>query len=168
VAAAAARVTLVAVISDTHMPRGPRALPASCVEQLKRADIVLHGGDVVGAEVLRELGRFGPLYAVHGNMDEGALKALLPKERIVEVEGVRIGMVHIPGPREGHEERLVRRFPGCDAVVYGHTHIPEVTRHDGVWILNPGSPTERRKAPTHTMLLLRVEGGALEPELVEL
>ena len=60
------------------------------------------------------------------------------------------------------------RFPGCDAIVYGHTHIPEVTRHESVWILNPGSPTERRKAPAHTMLTLRIEDGAIEPELVEL
>jgi predicted phosphodiesterase len=77
-------------------------------------------------------------------------------------------MVHIPGPLVGRAERLVRRFPGCDAIVYGHTHIPEVTLREGVWILNPGSPTERRKAPTHTMLLLRIEGGRIEPELVEL
>jgi predicted phosphodiesterase len=77
-------------------------------------------------------------------------------------------MVHIPGPRVGREERLVRRFPGCDAVVYGHTHIPEVTRHEGVWILNPGSPTERRAAPRHTMLLLRIEDGVVEPDVVDL
>jgi putative phosphoesterase len=101
-------------------------------------------------------------------MDEPALRALLPAERIVEVERVHIGMVHIPGPLASRAERLVRRFPGCHAVVYGHTHIPEVTRHEGVWILNPGSPTERRKASTHTMLLLHVEGDTLEPELVTL
>jgi putative phosphoesterase len=159
---------LVAVISDTHLPRGERRLPDACVSWLERAELVLHGGDVVSAEVLRELEGYGPLHAVVGNMDDGELHALLPKERIVEVEGVRIGMVHIPGPRVGREERLLRRFPGCDAVVYGHTHIPEVARHDGVWILNPGSPTDRRKAPRHTMLLLRVEAGAIEPELVEL
>jgi putative phosphoesterase len=160
--------TLVAVISDTHMPRGDRQLPPGCVAWLERADVLLHPGDVVSAPVLQELGRFGPLYGVHGNMDEPALKTLLPKERIVEVEGVRIGMVHIPGPLVGRSERLVRRFPGCDAVVYGHTHVPEVSRHGAVWILNPGSPTERRKAPVHTMLLLRVEGATIEPVLVEL
>jgi putative phosphoesterase len=159
---------LVAVISDTHLPRGGRQLPEECVAWLERADLILHGGDVVSAEVLRELERFGPLHAVVGNMDEPALKAALPKERVVEVEGVRIGMVHIPGPRAGREERLVRRFPGCHAIVYGHTHIPEATRFGDVWLLNPGSPTERRKAPTHTMLILRVEGGTIEPELVEL
>jgi putative phosphoesterase len=159
---------VVAVISDTHLPRGTRELPDACVETLARADLILHGGDVVSAAVLAELERLGPLAAVYGNMDDEQLRATLPKERVVEVEGVRIGMVHIPGPRVGREERLLQRFPGCDAVVYGHTHIPEVARHDGVWILNPGSPTERRKAPRHTMLLLRVAAGAIEPELVEL
>ena len=78
-------------------------------------------------------------------MDEPALKAVLPKERVVEAAGARIGMVHIPGPRAGREERLLERFPGCDAVVYGHTHVPQVERHGAVWILNPGSPTERRR-----------------------
>jgi predicted phosphodiesterase len=77
-------------------------------------------------------------------------------------------MVHIPGPPAGRAERLVRRFPGCEAVVYGHTHIPEVTQHGGVWILNPGSPTERRRAPMRTMLMLRIEEETIEPELVEL
>ena len=161
-------MTLVAVIADTHLPRGARRLPDACVERLAHADLILHAGDVVEAAVLRELGKLAPLAAVHGNMDEAALKELLPMERIVEVEGARIGMVHIPGPRVGRAERLVRRFPTCDAVVYGHTHIPEVTRHDGVWILNPGSPTERRRAPVHTMLLVRVEGREIAPELVEL
>jgi len=161
-------VALVAVIADTHMPRGARRLSDACLEQLAGADLILHAGDVVERSVLRELGVVAPLYAVHGNMDEPALRELLPQERIVEVGAARIGMVHIPGPLAGRAERLVRRFPGCDAVVYGHTHIPEVARHDGVWILNPGSPTERRRAPVHTMLLLRVENGTIEPELVEL
>jgi putative phosphoesterase len=161
-------VALVAVIADTHMPRGARRLPDACSERLAGADLILHAGDVVERSVMRELGTIAPLYAVHGNMDEASLKELLPQERVVEVGAARIGMVHIPGPLAGRAERLIGRFPGCDAIVYGHTHIPEVTRHDGVWILNPGSPTERRKAPVHTMLLLRVEGATIEPELVEL
>jgi predicted phosphodiesterase len=84
------------------------------------------------------------------------------------VEEARIGMVHAAGRAGGREERLVRRFPGCDAVVYGHTHSPQVSRHGDCWILNPGSPTERRRAPARTMLVLGVRGRALEPELVEL
>ncbi len=77
-------------------------------------------------------------------------------------------MAHVPGPRVGREQRLRARFPGCAAVVYGHTHVPQVEEHEGVWILNPGSPTERRSAPAWTMLELRVEDGRLVPELIEL
>jgi putative phosphoesterase len=124
---------------------------------------------VVAASVLDELRRYGPpVEAVYGNMDDPALRAALPRERVVEVERARIGMVHIAGPAAGREERLARHFPGCAAVVYGHTHVPQVERHGAVWILNPGSPTERRRAPGHTMLVLRVEGGEIEPELVAL
>ena len=157
----------IAVIADTHMPRGGRVLPDSCLELLRSAELVLHAGDVVTAAFLEELRALGPpLEAVQGNMDEPALKATLPKERIVEAGGVRIGMVHIPGPAAGHAERLARRFPGCDAIVYGHTHVPEVARLGDVWILNPGSPTERRTARGHAMLSLLVEGGEIDPELV--
>jgi putative phosphoesterase len=159
----------IAVISDTHMPKGARALPEECVERLRAADLILHGGDVIAAAFLDELLALGPpVQAVYGNMDEPALKASLPKEQVVEVGAMRIGMVHIPGPRAGRETRLLARFPGCDAIVYGHTHVPEVERHDGVWILNPGSPTERRSSPERTMLELVVQGGNVAPTLVSL
>jgi putative phosphoesterase len=157
----------IAVISDTHMPKGARALPQACVERLRAADLILHGGDIVGAGFLEELLALGPpVEAVYGNMDEPGLKASLPKDRVVEAGGVRIGMVHIPGPRVGREARLLARFPGCDAIVYGHTHVPQVDRHDGVWILNPGSPTERRSSPERTMLELVVKGRDLAPDMV--
>jgi len=159
----------IAVISDTHLPRGTRALPTDCIERLRAADLILHGGDIVGEAFLEELLALGPpVEAVYGNMDEPALKALLPKERIVEAGKARIGMVHIPGPRAGREARLLARFPGCDAIVYGHTHVPEAERHNGVWILNPGSPTERRSAPVRTMLELVVTARNLAPTLVSL
>ena len=159
----------IAVISDTHMPRGTRALPAACLERLRAADLILHGGDVVGEAFLEQLLALGPpVEAVYGNMDDPALKALLPKELVVEAGTARIGMVHIPGPRAGREGRLAARFPGCDAVVYGHTHVPQVERHENVWILNPGSPTERRSSPVRTMLELVVTGPNVAPELVSL
>ena len=116
--------------------------------------------------MLREVEAFAPVEAVFGNMDEPALQAELPERRMVEVEGVRIGLVHIAGARAGREERLVSWFPGCDAVVYGHTHIPQVEQHRGVWVLNPGSPTERRRAAQHSMLVLRVEEGRFDIEQV--
>jgi putative phosphoesterase len=123
----------------------------------------------VAASVLDELRELGPpLHAVYGNMDEAALRESLPRDLVVEEGGTRIGMVHVPGPRAGREARLAARFPGCDAVVYGHTHVPQVERHEGVWILNPGSPTERRSAPVHSMLVLEVDAGEVRPTLVTL
>ena len=159
----------IAVVSDTHMPKGARRLPEACIERLRAADLVLHAGDLVGAAFLAELRAYGPpVEAVHGNMDEPALQALLPQERVVEAAGVRIGLVHVPGPRAGREERLRARFPGCDAVIYGHTHVPQAERVGEVWILNPGSPTERRSSPARTMLELVVRGRELAPSLVDL
>jgi uncharacterized protein len=122
----------------------------------------------VAASVLEELAVLAPVEGVYGNMDEPELRAALPEEKVVEVEGARIGMVHIAGRRAGRDERLVTRFPGCHAVVYGHTHVPDLTRHGDVWILNPGSPTERRRASARAMLLLEVEADRLEPRLHEL
>jgi uncharacterized protein len=163
-------VTLrVVVIADTHMPRGGRRLPEPCVERLRAADLILHAGDIVTGDVLAEPEGLGPpVEAVHGNMDEPALRDRLPGTLVAEVGGQRIGMTHDAGPRAGREERLVQRFPGCAAVVYGHTHQPQVERVGEVWILNPGSPTERRRAASHTMLILEVAAGRIEPELVEL
>jgi putative phosphoesterase len=138
------------------------------VRRLEETDLILHAGDFVASSVLEELRRYGPVEGVYGNMDEPALRESLPKQQVVEVGGARIGMVHIAGPRAGREARLVSRFPGCGAVVYGHTHIPQVERHEGVWILNPGSPTERRAAPAHSLLVLSVDDGEIRPELVTL
>jgi putative phosphoesterase len=118
--------------------------------------------------VFRELEAFAPVEAVCGNMDEPSLKELLPERRVVELDGARIGMVHSPGPRAGREERLVSRFPDCDAVIYGHTHVPEIVQHGDRWILNPGSPTERRRAPVRAMIVLELEAGQTAPHLIEL
>ena len=160
---------LIAVLADTHLPRGSRRLPQACVERLVAADLILHAGDLTAASFLEELRALGPpVQAVYGNMDEPALREALPKELVVEAEEARIGMVHIPGPAAGREQRLAARFPGCDAVVYGHTHIPQVERVGGTWFLNPGSPTERRRAPTHSLIELRVTGTRLRPRLIEL
>jgi len=159
----------IAVISDTHQPRGSRALPERCVAELHAADLILHAGDVVGTGALAELRKLGPpVRAVCGNADEAALRESLPRELVVEIGGARIGMTHVPGAAAGREARLAARFPGCAAVVYGHTHLPQVDRVGRVWILNPGSPTERRRAPSRSMLELRVVDGRIRPTLVPL
>lgn len=92
----------------------------------------------------------------------------MPERLVVDAGAVRIGMVHDAGRREGRAARLVAAFPGCAAVVYGHTHLPEVSRHDDIWILNPGSPTERRRAPHRSLLTLEIDGDRLRPQLVAL
>ena len=159
----------VAVIADTHLPRGSRRLPDECLRRLAAADAILHAGDLVAASVLEELRGFGvPVHAVHGNADEPALRRTLPKELVVELGGARLGMTHIPGPRVGREARLVTRFPGCDAVVYGHTHVAQTELVGGVWILNPGSPTEKRRSPGRSMLVLEIARGEIRPEPVPL
>lgn len=138
--------------------------------ELARADLIVHAGDFVALSVLEELRELAPVEAVYGNMDEPALRELLPEERVVEVAGARVGVVHIPGAAAAREARLLARFPGCDAIVYGHTHIPQLARAgpDDVWILNPGSPTERRRGPVHSMLVLDVEDGEIRPRFVTL
>jgi uncharacterized protein len=150
------------------MPRGARRLPRECLRRLEDAELILHAGDVVAAAVLEELERLAPVEAVAGNMEEPALLAELPERRVVEVDGARIGMVHVPGPAVGRGERLLAAFPGCHAVIYGHTHLPDVSRVGEVWLLNPGSPTERRGAPIHSMLMLEVVSGQIRPEPVAL
>jgi putative phosphoesterase len=161
---------LIAVISDTHMPRGARRLPVACVEQIAAAELVLHAGDVMTAPVLAELEAIGPpVVAVQGNMDDADLRRRLPVERIVEAGGARIAMVHDAGPRVRRFERLRARFGDrADAVVFGHSHLPLHEERDGFQIFNPGSPTERRRAPTHTMGIAQVDGDRLTFELIEL
>jgi putative phosphoesterase len=160
---------IVAVVGDTHLPRGSRALPEECVRRLRAADAIVHTGDHATVAALEDLRALGPpVHAVHGNVDEPALRELVPADLVVGLGGAWIAVTHDAGPRAGREERLVARFPACAAVVYGHTHVPQTTRHRGVWILNPGSPTERRRSPTRTMLELTIAGGAIVPELIVL
>jgi putative phosphoesterase len=144
------------------MPRGARRLPDACLRLLGEADAILHAGDFVSLAVYEQLGELAQVEGVAGNMDEAELRAVLPPRRVVELQGVRVGMVHDAGPALGRAERLVEAFPSCDAVVYGHTHVPEARQLGETWILNPGSPTERRSAPNRAMLVLEVERGALD------
>jgi uncharacterized protein len=151
-----------AIVADTHLPRGKRLLPQACVQRLRAADLILHAGDLSTVEVLRMFEALGPpVAAVHGNVDAPDLRALLPATRIVEADGARIAMVHDAGPAKGRLARMRRRFPDTDAVVFGHSHIPLHERaDDGFQIFNPGSPTDRRSQPRHTMGLARVRARA--------
>jgi uncharacterized protein len=159
----------IAIISDTHMPRGERRLPGDCLHRLRSGDLILHAGDICTLSVLAELRTHGEVVAVHGNVDDTDVRRALPEQRIVEAGQTTIGMVHDAGPSAGRLERLRRWFPNADAVVFGHSHLPLHERApDGFQIFNPGSPTERRRAPEHTMGIATVHGGKLSFDLVKL
>lgn len=160
---------LIAIVSDTHMPRGGRRLPESCVQRLRDADLIVHAGDLTTLAVLRELQRYGEVFAVHGNVDDAEVRAALPAVAVVNAAGTRIAVVHDGGPAAGRLARLRARFPMADAVVFGHSHQPRHERSpDGFQIFNPGSPTDRRRAPRHTMGIAKIERGELRLELVAL
>jgi putative phosphoesterase len=151
---------LLALISDTHLPRGTRRIPDACVVTLRASNLILHAGDFTYPVVLEELEALGPPVAgVHGNVDTEELQQLLPEARVVDADGAKIAMLHDAGPANGRLERMRARFPQADAVVFGHSHIPLHEERDGFQIFNPGSPTDRRWQPRHTMGLADVEDG---------
>jgi putative phosphoesterase len=159
----------VAIISDTHIRDARRRLPDACVARLKAADAILHAGDFVELAVLEELQALDPpVHGVRGNVDSVELQMRLPLARIVQLGGARIAMVHDAGPRAGRLARLRTRFPDADAVIFGHSHLPLHEERDGFQIFNPGSPTERRRAPRHTMGALTIVDGKCSFDLIEL
>ena len=158
-ASAASRV---AVISDTHMPGRGRVLPEECLARLRAADLIIHAGDWSDLGTLAMIRGIGPpLVAVYGNVEEPGVRSTLPATAEVEIGGLRIGVVHNGGPAAGRLERLRKRFPGTGAVVFGHSHIPlHEVADDGFLILNPGSPTDRRRSPRHSMAEMALVPGA--------
>ena len=147
------------VLSDTHLrPGGRRRLPDAVYRALETADVVLHAGDIVTADLLHELSGWAPVHAVLGNNDLDPALGALPETRVEVLDGVRVGMVHDSGPRTGRAGRLHRLFPDADVVVFGHSHIPwNEVGVGGQLLFNPGSPTERRAQPDHTYGVLELE-----------
>jgi putative phosphoesterase len=158
----------VLVTSDTHVGAARRpSLPGALIEHAAAADAILHGGDLTDPEILLELGAYAPVSAIRGNCDP--LVPGLPERRIVELGGVLIGMVHDPGPEAGRRVRLRGWFPHCRVIVFGHTHLPVCEDERGVLLLNPGSPTERRRSPFRSLALLEIdERAGVAAELVPL
>jgi putative phosphoesterase len=157
----------IAIISDTHMPKGKRRLPPRCLELIAAADAVVHAGDVSTLSVLCAIEALGPpLHAVHGNVDEPALQKLLPAERSLELGGRTVVVIHDAGPSPGRLARLRRNYPDADAIVFGHSHLPLHEQEGGFQIFNPGSPTERRRAPRRSMGQLHLDCGRLRFEHV--
>ena len=158
----------VVVLSDTHAPRRWKRCPPAVAEQLRGADLILHAGDVCTASVLEELAAYAPVRAVLGNNDGPDVAAWgAPETLEITLGEMRVGMVHDSGPRSGRVDRLRRRFPGCDLVVFGHSHIPMDVGVEGFRILNPGSPTDRRREPHGTLAVLSVGLERLGVEIVE-
>jgi len=157
------------VISDTHMAEGRRRLPQRCAEILSGCDLIVHAGDVMTLDALVEIEAIGPpVRAVAGNMDGWELRGRIPDEAVLEVEGVRLALVHDAGPAAGRLARLRRRFPDAEAAVFGHSHLPLHERAGDFQIFNPGSPTERRRAPHHSMGVAEVADRAVRFELIAL
>jgi len=158
---------VIAMIADTHMPKGKRRLPDACVEKIRGAEVLIHAGDFSAASVLEELRQLCPVVlAVHGNVDDAELRRELPESLELEIGGRTLALLHDTGPAKGRLARMRARFPEADALVFGHSHLPLHEEADGFQIFNPGSPTERRRAPRPSMGLLHPTASGLRFEHV--
>jgi putative phosphoesterase len=155
---------LAVVIADTHIPRRARALPGGLLPHLGRADLVLHAGDLMDPALLTELAAYAPLQAVRGNLDPPDLD--LPENLEFEFGGIRVAMIHDSGRKQDRRRRLRRRFPDARVVVFGHSHIPFLEDEAGLMLLNPGSPTDKRRQPHYTFALLHAERGEARAEIL--
>jgi putative phosphoesterase len=155
------------VLADTHVrDAGPTRLPERAWAELRRADVILHAGDVTEPGFLAALRELAPVHAVLGNNDD-ALRGVLPEELVLDLDGVRVGMIHDSGPKAGREGRMRRRFPDAAVVVFGHSHIPwDAEGIDGQRLFNPGSATQRRSQPNRTLGVLELGPGAVRTEVV--
>ncbi|RKT78647.1 hypothetical protein DFJ68_2096 [Terracoccus luteus] len=160
----------VVLLSDTHSPRFWKGVPDAVAAHLGSADLVLHAGDVCTADVLDDLARFAPVHVVMGNNDLPEVAGWgAPETLELELEGVRVAMVHDSGAKVGRVARLRRRFPAADLVVFGHSHIPMDVTEGGLRIVNPGSPSDKRRQPRRTLALLDVADGEVRGvEIVDL
>jgi uncharacterized protein len=154
--------TRLLIVSDTHVPTRARQLPPPVLEAADAADLVIHAGDWIVASTLDQFESHAEVLGVWGNNDPVELRERLPEVATRLVEGVRFAVVHETGQAKGREARMDAAFPGSDVVVFGHSHIPwDSTTPAGLRLLNPGSPTDRRRQPRCTYLTAIVDDGAL-------
>lgn len=155
--------TRLLLIADTHLPKRAKTLPAAVWDEVARADVVVHAGDWVDVALLDELeARSRSLLACWGNNDGPALRARLPEVATATIDGLRVTVVHETGSKQRREERMRAAYPHVDLLVFGHSHIPWDTSHDGLRLLNPGSPTDRRRQPHCTYMTVTLRSGAVE------
>jgi putative phosphoesterase len=157
---------LAVVIADTHVPRRAKVLPEGLLPHLERVDLILHAGDLMDPMLLDDLAAYAPVLAVQGNLDPPEAK--LPETLQFEFGSVRIAMIHDSGRKRGRRNRMRQRFPGARVVVFGHSHIPWLEDEEGLLMLNPGSPTDRRWQPEHTFALLWAENAEVQAEVLAL
>ncbi len=152
------------LLADTHVPKRARDLPGAVWDEVARADVVVHAGDWVELDLLDRLEeRAARVIGVVGNNDGPALRARLPEVARVDLDGLRLGVVHDTGPSRGRDERMAAAFPDVDVLVFGHSHIPwDTTAASGLRLLNPGSPTDRRRQPACSYLTARTNGRRLD------
>ena len=155
------------LIADTHLPKRAKDLPAQVWDEVDTADLVIHAGDWVSEDLLDELQeRSQLLLACWGNNDGPGLRSRLPEVARTVVEGVRIAVVHETGAAKGREARMQDAYPDTDLLVFGHSHIPwDTTTPNGLRLLNPGSPTDRRRQPYCTYMVARIGNGTVDAEL---
>ncbi|QFG70205.1 metallophosphoesterase [Ornithinimicrobium pratense] len=152
----------VLLVADTHVPKRAKDLPTRVWDEVAAADVVVHAGDWVAPGLLDEFeAHSARLVAVWGNNDGPELRRRLPEVARVELAGMRWGVVHETGAKTRREERMRAAYPDVDVLVFGHSHIPWDTEHEGLRLLNPGSPTDRRAQPHCTFMTCTVADGAL-------
>jgi uncharacterized protein len=151
------------LLADTHIPRRARDLPAQVWEEVAQADVVFHAGDWVTPELLDSMtAKSARLVACWGNNDGPVLRSRLPERADVLLEGLHFTVVHETGGAAGREARASRRYPDSDVLIFGHSHIPwDTTTSTGLRLLNPGSPTDRRRQPVGTYMTANVDAGQL-------
>ncbi|SDO61840.1 hypothetical protein SAMN04487848_1734 [Microbacterium sp. ru370.1] len=154
--------TRLLLLADTHVPKRARSLPAAVRRAASGVDLIVHAGDWVQESVLDELSAIGPVLGVWGNNDGDDLRARLPEVARAEIDGVRLAVVHETGPATGRENRMDAAFPEADVLVFGHSHIPwDSETPAGLRLLNPGSPTDRRRQPACTLMTATLSDGGV-------
>jgi putative phosphoesterase len=155
--------TRLLLLADTHVPKRAHALPDAVWRAVDDADVVFHAGDWVEEPLLDELeARSARLVGVYGNNDGDRLRARLPEVAEVTIDGIRFAMIHETGAATGREARCEAQFPDADVLVFGHSHIPwDTTTQRGLRLLNPGSPTDRRRQPVCTLMTVTADAGTL-------
>jgi uncharacterized protein len=159
----------VLVLSDTHVPDFAKVLPPALEGPLRRADLILHAGDVTSATLLDDLASHAPVRVALGNGDGADVAAWGAQEEVLlGLDGIPVAMVHIAGPKKGLERRLMKRFPEAKLIVFGHSHTPLQAQQEGVRFLNPGSPTWKRRQPAPTYATITLKRGRIWTRIVEL